>query len=659
LTLSLVPEPAHIQLASGSYTLDGPATILLSAHAERGEWVAAEQLKAALASRDIVSSIQPRSAPTTTHGDILLAVAGRDNAIFSEIQSSPESDAEPASHAAYRLIIQPDQILVAGASPAGLAHGARTLMQLIITAAEIPCLTIEDAPTLPWRGVMLDISRGKVPTLATLYSIVDVIASFKLNMLQLYMENTFSFHSHPHIGAGWGAMTAEEVVALDLYCRERYVELVPCFQSLGHHRRLLALPEYAHLSYSAEEWTLTPREETWSLLEELYDDLLPCFSSTYVNVCCDEPFDLTHTTPLTYEAAIGLATGSEITAPTSQTDAFIHGTRLYLTHVQRLHEMLHARGRTMMIWDDIFQQMPAMLTELPPDVIYLCWYYEAADEYLNSETIRRAGRQSMVCPGTSSWNTLFTRMENARANIRGFVRSGLQAGSIGVLTTDWGDNGHPNLLAASWYGYVYSASEAWTPERLPDDEFDHRFALLFFGAEEAGAALEAMRLMSAACTLPGVNKMNGSCTRAMFFRDPITDDFASIVPDDSIEQMEYTGTHALDLLIPLHGIDAERVQTVAEMRFTARQIVHAARKTRAGRQLATVSHTDHQSRRHLYDELTALKHELHVLRWEYQRLWLARNHPDGIWLTLDQFDTAAQVLDRWRAQVAPHFTHSQ
>lgn len=656
--LCLLPPPAGAGFATGSYTLDRAATILLSSNAERGEWVSAQQIQAALAARAVAAAIQPRDRAASMAGDILLGVTERDRAILPAGAQRP-LPGNGSSPEAYRLTIEPDRIVVAGATPAGLAQGARTLIQLLRTSGALPCLTIEDAPAMPWRGVMLDISRGKVPTLATLRTLVDVIASFKLNMLQLYMENTFAFRRHPEIGAGWGALTPEEVVALDRYCRDRYVELVPCFQSFGHHRRLLTLPAYAHLSYSPEDWTLAPGEETWRLLEELYDDLLPCFTSRYVNVCCDEPYDLTHTSALSYEAAVGYARGDETALPPPPNEAFAAGMRLYLTHVTRLHEILRARGRTMMLWDDIFQQAPDMLAEMPPDAIFLCWFYEAADAYVNPETIRRAGRRSMVCPGTSSWGTLAARNGNARANIRGFVRSGLEAGSIGVLTTDWGDDGHPNLLAASWYGYAYGGAEAWAPGYLADEEFERRFARLFFGPAEGEAALDALRLMDAACTLPGINKVNGSASRAMFFRDPLADDAASLAPDQAVEQMEAMGTRALDALTPLDGIDAERARTLEEMRFAAHQIIHAARKTRAGRRLAHLTGEDGEARRLLYAELDRLKRELHDLRREYQRLWLARNKPEGLWLTLDQFDTAAAALDRWRGQVAPNYRHRQ
>src|SRR5262249_48867082 len=154
-------------------------------------------------------------------------------------------------------------------------------------------------------------------------------------MLQLYVEDTFAFRSHPQIGQAWGALTPEEVVALDAYCRDRYVELVPCLQSFGHFRRTLELPAYTHLAESEALWSVTPaREETYDLLNDLYADHLACFSSSYLNVCCDETYDLG--TGQSKEIAERLGRGG-----------------LFLQHIQRLHALAAAHGRTMMVWDDM------------------------------------------------------------------------------------------------------------------------------------------------------------------------------------------------------------------------------------------------------------------------------------------------------------------
>ena len=43
---------------------------------------------------------------------------------------------------------------------------------------------------------MLDISRCKVPTLATLKTLIEQFADLKYNQLQLYTEHTFAFTDH-------------------------------------------------------------------------------------------------------------------------------------------------------------------------------------------------------------------------------------------------------------------------------------------------------------------------------------------------------------------------------------------------------------------------------------------------------------------------------
>ena len=67
-----------------------------------------------------------------------------------------------------------------------------TLRQLLREhGRKLPCLIASDYPDFPHRGVMLDISRGRVPNLNTLLELVEQLADFKINELQLYTEHTF------------------------------------------------------------------------------------------------------------------------------------------------------------------------------------------------------------------------------------------------------------------------------------------------------------------------------------------------------------------------------------------------------------------------------------------------------------------------------------
>ena len=81
----------------------------------------------------------------------------------------------------------------------------------------LPPCRIEDWPDFAARGVMLDISRDKVPTLATLTGLVDLLAGWKINQLQLYTEHTFAYAGHERVWRGASPMTGEQIERLDQF----------------------------------------------------------------------------------------------------------------------------------------------------------------------------------------------------------------------------------------------------------------------------------------------------------------------------------------------------------------------------------------------------------------------------------------------------------
>jgi hypothetical protein len=402
-------------------------------------------------------------------------------------------------------------------------------------------------------------------------------------------------------------------------------------------RRILELPEYASLSESEENWSLTPaREDTYALLDDLFNDHLACFSSRYVNVCADEVYDLGKGQSKELAERLGLG-------------------RLFLQHIVRLHQLAQKYGRTLMVWDDVLLHYPEVIGEAPHDAIIMHWKYDAADDYYPQvEGVHAAGLRQMICPGTSTWNTLFPRLANSRTNIRNFVAAGLRVGALGVLNTDWGDHGHPNMLGSSWYGYAYGASEGWAPGVLADDEFGRRLSVLLFGEHDASAVLGAMQALTEACLQPCIARENGSHSIPLFFGDPLTSEECRAIPDASLASMEDLGRRAQVLLADVAGTgDDEAARTLAEFRLIADMVVFAAARARAARLLASA--TEPEAKRALDRELEGLKHELHDLRWRYEAIWLARNKPDGVWLTLDKIDDSAQAMNEWRRSLQPAY----
>lgn len=371
----------------------------------------------------------------------------------------------PGHPEGYGLTISKNGIEIAVRDTGGLRAAAATLRQLLRQhGRRLPCLQIRDWPDFQRRGVMLDISRGRVPRLETLLDLVEHLANFKINELQLYTEHTFAHRKYKPVWQSWGALTAREVQILDARCQALGIDLVPNQNSFGHLRQFLAdarLKKLGELSepYEAETGdflrrptTLAPNHPgTLPFLRGLYDELLPNFSSSFFNVGCDETWDLGKGRSKTICAAKGKG-------------------RVYLDFLKQIHRDVSARGRTMMFWGDIILKYPELIRELPKDVVALNWGYEA-DHPFEAEAARfaKAKVPFYVCPGTSTWQTLIGKHDNALANLRAAARAGKKFGAIGFLNTDWGDGGHPQPLAVSWPMLLAGASLAWNA-----NDFDER-----------------------------------------------------------------------------------------------------------------------------------------------------------------------------------------
>ena len=356
----------------------------------------------------------------------------------------------------YALRIAPEGITVAAGDEAGFFYARQTLDQLRRQAGDhLPCGEIEDHPDFTHRGVMLDISRDRVPTMARLFTLVDQLAGLKINHLELYTEHTFAYANHREVWAQASPITAAEVRELDAYCRARHIELVPNQNSFGHLQRWLKHPRYRDLAecpdgheawgaWRAYPFSLNPLDpRSLALLDELFAELLPNFTSRRFNVGCDETVDL------------GQGRSKEACAARGK-------GRVYLDFLQQVHARVTQHGRTMHFWGDIILHHPELIPELPRDAVALVWGYEANHPFESEcAAFAQSGLPFWVCPGTSTWNSVAGRTENMRENIARAARQGLQHGARGLLITDWGDNGHWQPPVASWPGFVWGASLAW------------------------------------------------------------------------------------------------------------------------------------------------------------------------------------------------------
>lgn len=642
--LHLVPSPRSVARREGALPLSPETLICLPAAAGDDDLFAARLLRDEIAQAiGHTLRLERQYRPHRSRGTIVLLRAGRDAAAFPPAEFGWEAPEGALPDQAYRLWIGPENVVVAADSASGLFYGVQTLRQIVrLHGSTLPLATIDDAPVLAERGVMLDVCRGKVPTLATLKELIEKLSFYKINQFQMHNEHAFYFPRHPAIGQDADRLTNEEMLELDAHCRRYHVELVPNLQSFGHMQNILSLPQYQHLAETELCWSLAPTvAEGYQFLDELYADFLPAFSSPFFNVNCDETYDLGQ-------------------GRSAQRFEEVGAGRLYLEHMLRVRELASSYGRRLQMWADILLQHPEVITDLPEDITLLDWHYEAEDSYPSTALLGGSGRRFLVCPGTSSWNTLFPRIDNANANIRTLAREGAEHGAVGLLNTDWGDMGHYQPLGQSLYGYAFGAEQAWNGGRTPDEVFDPAFGRLAFGPAQGDAVVKAIRMLGAVNQLPGIGRPNASNTVYALFDEPLLGSMVEDLPAETAKQLLEIGRAAEEVFQSAASGNREEL-ALREMAFSARLIAEAGQKVslsqaiRSGwQEVAGGALRGQAAAEEVARWLVGLDERWHTLlrlRGEFAEVWLGRAKPKGQAQTLRlyrgtlaRYDVAANWL---------------
>ena len=615
--LTLLPIPRLLEFHDGNYKLDSGKRIALLGAPAQELLFSAQRLHNILCEQQIEWTF----AATATGNPQEIGATLR-------VDSTRVKNAE-----GYELAITPNRIEIVAGSPRGIFYGVCTLVQLItqLPNHQIPCLHIADYPDFPNRGVMLDISRDKVPTLATLFDLVDLLASWKINQLQLYTEHTFTYRNHREVWEHASPMTEQDILELDRFCRERFIELVPNQNSFGHLRRWLVHPRYRDLAecpdgcdtiwgHFDEPFTLNPLDpRSLALIEELYDELLPNFSSRQLNVGCDETVDLGQGRSKAECEARGIG-------------------RVYLDFLLKIYHAVKARNHTMMFWGDIIVQHPELIAELPRDVIALEWGYEADHPFdEDGAKFAQAGIPFYVCPGTSSWNSIVGRTDNALANLRNAAENGLKHGAIGYLITDWGDNGHWQSLPFSYIGFAYGAAVSWGFQTNRDIDIARATSLFAFRDSTGTLGKIAFDLGNVYQTL-GIELHNATVLFRMlqWELDSIPENISGITLD-TLKRTQRTIDRVMKSLHRSKPLRADAKLLIAEFESAAAMLRHACQRGMLALE------TNPRKTRALKRKL---KTDLARLVKDYRKLWHARNRPGGFKDSVARLEKLRKEYDR-------------
>ena len=225
----------------------------------------------------------------------------------------------------YRISVGERQVLIEGATSQGVFYGMQTLRKALpVDGGEvlIPAVTVTDTPRFAYRGMHLDVARH--------FFDVDFVKQY-IDMLALHHINTFHFHitddqgwrveikKYPRLteeGAwrrrtvvgrntglyDWqrygGYYTQEQIRDIVRYAQERYITVIPEIDMPGHMEAALAA--YPSLGCTGGPYEVEPnwgvfddilcagREETFSFVEGVLDEIMQLFPSEYIHIGGDE-----------------------------------------------------------------------------------------------------------------------------------------------------------------------------------------------------------------------------------------------------------------------------------------------------------------------------------------------------------------------------------
>jgi hypothetical protein len=642
--LKLIPQPKEVQMHNGSFRVKPTTRILVEFGHQAEDRIAAETLAEEIRDQSgLKISITGEKSDAKRKPSTIVLARLQDHGI-KEFLASKGLKADSIGDQGYLLYSDQWHLIVAANTGQGLFYGVQTLRQLLRADGHTlicPAVSIRDWPSMEWRGMQDDISRGPIPTEDYMKQQIRTLASYKVNLFALYMEHVFDFASQPLLAPKQAALTPKEINSLVDYAKKLYITILPEQQTFGHLHNMLKYEIYSDVAERPHGHVLTPtKERSYEIIKAMYADLVPLFPGPFLHIGGDETFELGHGQTAALAAQEGLG-------------------RVYLDHIQKVSAILQPYHKQLMFWGDIAVKYPQLLSILPKDMIAVPWDYDAKPSYESIiKPYRDAGLRVVVAPGANNWNQVWPNLDVAYVNIRNFVRDGEKLGAMGMLNTTWNDDGE-SIYGMAWPALIFGAAAGWQANESDVDTFKNSYDWAFYrninstfrdvidNLDRGHQALAAIKVDTE--------------TDDLFWADPFTPDGAKLMQKllPAAREMRLGAEHAL-LALDQSGNQAHVNQsTLSDMMLAAWRWDALGMKIQYTQEInnfywdAFLHPTDAERVGNDLEEITAINARLEDLRDATTRLremyraaWLREYEPYWLDNVLVRYDTLAQVWQK-------------
>ncbi|WP_257658076.1 beta-N-acetylhexosaminidase [Parapedobacter lycopersici] len=470
---AIIPAPDVLQVGDGNFTLSAATRIAYDSDADREIAVFFQAYVREALQLDL--PVQPNATGA------------------SVIHFASKKAGDITNPEGYELVVSPGGIALHGKG-AGLFYAMQTLIQLLPSDAEaglmVPAVTIRDAPRYAYRGLHLDVGRHMFP-ISFIKKYIDFIAAYKLNTFHWHLTDDqgwrIEIKKYPKLaevaafrdqtligrnrrpgmydGARYGGFyTQEEAREVVAYAAARYVTVIPEIELPGHAQA--ALTAYPHLGcgenpgpyHVAQHWGVfeevfcAGKEETFTFLEDVLDEVIAIFPSAYIHIGGDEcPKDRWETCPYCQKRIKDEGLADE------------HELQSYVIH--RIEKYVNSKGRRIIGWDEILEG------GLAPDATVMSWRGEAGG-------IDAAKLGHDVIMTANSYGLYFDHKQGPDVN-----REPLNIGGLSTLQKVYSADPTPQALSAAEKKHIIGVqANVWTeyietPNKVEFTIFPRLFAL--------------------------------------------------------------------------------------------------------------------------------------------------------------------------------------
>ena len=326
----IVPEPVSVEMGKGFFTFDKNVLLVVP---NKGSGLAATRLN------EYLQKFYGFKLKIIHH-----PAAGHEIALFAEDNDTDENAGKPGS---YKIFVSNNSIAIDAENRKGLFYAIQTLIQLLPSAQKnvntniklrIPEVVIGDHPRFAYRGMHLDVARHFFPP-AVIKRYIDYLALHKFNTFHWHLTDDqgwrIEIKKYPRLTAvgGYrhgtitgrnpgtgndgklygGYYTQAEIKDIVSYAAGRYITIIPEIEMPGHssaaiaaYPQLSCFPDEATQPGKGTAWAgprtgkqvqqawgvfedvFCPSDYTFHFLENVLDEVMQLFPSTYIHIGGDE-----------------------------------------------------------------------------------------------------------------------------------------------------------------------------------------------------------------------------------------------------------------------------------------------------------------------------------------------------------------------------------